>query len=88
MNITTLDGLALILGCDVVDSHVGERAEGGISTATTGDGERSAVHVHLAITNLVEPGPREGIVASWNVRRNWNIVRDSATVGTWTTSKD
>jgi len=32
-----------------------------------GDGDGRAVHVHLAVTDLVEPGPGENGIASWDV---------------------
>ena len=32
----------------------------------TGDGDRSAVHVHLAVADLVEPSPGQGVFPSVN----------------------
>jgi hypothetical protein len=54
----------------VGDEHVGKTAEdtADISASTT-DLERRAVHVHLTVTELVEPGPREAVLAGRKIFR-------------------
>ena len=60
---------------NIGDEHVGERRSVALGNliallGSTGDGDGRAVHVHLAVANLVEPGPREHIVASVDAFRN------------------
>lgn len=76
--------LALDRGASVAnvgDEHVRAAADG-IRDATdlvgslagTTDGHSSAVHVHLAVADLVEPGPGEDGVAGGSVVRQGEIV--------------
>lgn len=54
----------------------------------TGEGHRSAVHVHLAVSNLVEPGPGEDSVSGWKTSWDgemegiWNDLASTVTVVT------
>ena len=50
---------------DVGDEHVGVARE--VVGATAGDGDRGAVHVHLAVAGVVEPGPGEDGIAGFGV---------------------
>ena len=75
LEILALGSGALLVG-NVGDEHVGEAAEGGrdVAATTAGDGDGSAVHVHLSVADLVEPGPGEGVLASGKVFGHGNIV--------------
>lgn len=55
---------------DVGGEHIWESVEGGLIPTVTRDGDGSAVHVHLAVANLVEPGPGEGGLAGWEIVRD------------------
>lgn len=52
---------------DVGLEHVGQGREGAGRARGTGDSDRCAVHVHLAIADLVEPGPGEHVLAGGQV---------------------
>ena len=45
---------------------------------TAGDGDGSAVHVHLTVSDLVEPGPRESVASRLNVVRDGILKLGSA----------
>lgn len=43
-------------------------------TSTSRDSKRSAVHVHLAVSDLIEPSPGQGVVTSCQLSRNSEII--------------
>lgn len=75
LNVCTVDGLAVIF-LNVGNKHVGER---GVSLrrldllsllGPAGDGHRSAIHVHFAVADLVEPRPCQAVVSRSNAFGN------------------
>lgn len=63
LDVSALGGGAAVV--DVGDEHVGETGEVAALGAVDGDGR--AVHVHLAVADVVEPGPGEDGVAAGGV---------------------
>ena len=58
---------------DVCDCHVGKSIKCGCIVGTTRNRNRRTVHVHLAISNLVEPRPRRCHDAVGKLRRNGEL---------------
>jgi hypothetical protein len=52
---------------DIGDEQLRERVEEAVVGRAARDGDGGAVHVHLAVADLVEPGPGEGGVAAGDV---------------------
>lgn len=75
LEILALSSGALLVG-NVGNEHVGEAAEDGrdIAVTTAGDSDGGAVHVHLSVADLVEPGPGEGVLARGEISGKGNIV--------------
>lgn len=77
-DINTFRGSASI---DVCDEHGREASSasleflGGALGGATRDSDGSAVHVHLAVADAVEPGPGEGVFASGDAVRNGEVER-------------
>jgi hypothetical protein len=69
--ITLLSGTAVF---NVGDEHVGKSIQEAVRAAGTSDRNGSAVHVHLTVSDLVEPAPGEDVVASSKVLRNREVV--------------
>lgn len=70
-----LGGAAVV---DVGDEEGGARAQGGNTLVVSlggasSDGDGGAVHVHLAVANLVEPGPGEDDIARGGVRGDGEV---------------
>lgn len=61
-------------GSDVGNEHVGQLVEGVRATVAACDRDRSTVHVHFSIADLVEPGPSKSIVAVGDIVGNGESV--------------
>jgi len=59
---------------DVGNQHVGQRSQGGLATLGTRDLDGRAVHVELAVTDLVHPGPGESGLAVGDVGGDLELV--------------
>lgn len=57
LDIESLCSATSVLGWNVEDGHVRKRAESGLSTRSTRDGDWGAVHVDFAVSNVVVPSP-------------------------------
>lgn len=55
--------LAVLSSLDVRDEHVRQLVEAVLVVGAAAHGDRGTVHVHLAVTDLVEPRPGEGVIA-------------------------
>jgi hypothetical protein len=59
---------------DVGDEHVREGVEKARVAGGAGDGDGSALHVHLTVADLVEPAPGENVLASGEILRDVEAV--------------
>ena len=58
-----LEHIRKLIESRLISAHDGGKISSGLGSALgVGDGDRSTIHVHLTITNLVEPGPgKDGV---------------------------
>ena len=72
LNIGAFGGAALV--ANVGDEHVGQSGQSARATLGAGNGDRGAVHVHLAVADLVEPSPGQRVLTSRQVFGNGEVV--------------
>jgi hypothetical protein len=65
-HIVQLEGAAAV--ANVGDKHGRKAAEVALGRGASSDGDGSAVHVHLTVANVVEPGPGEDGIAGRSIR--------------------
>lgn len=77
---TKVDAVGSGATVDVGDEHAGEVGSllergdlFGTLRGTTLDSDRSAVHVHLTVTDTVEPGPSQGVLPGLNTVRDGEV---------------
>lgn len=67
LDVLALDGSASVGNIGNEDAGTVRKLGGWCGTGSLIDGNGSAVHVHLAIADLVEPGPGEQRISSWGI---------------------
>ena len=69
--------LALLRGASITDvgnEHVGKRLVVGLAATSTSERDGGAVHVKLAVANLVEPGPGDRAIPSRDIGRDREAI--------------
>lgn len=64
---------SLAISSDVGYEDAGQRAHVRVTARSASDFNGGAIHVHLAITNLVEPGPGEYVLTTADLLGHWYV---------------
>lgn len=77
--VNTFFGVASsVTGIEIGNKHIGQAIHEALSAGRSGNSERSAVHVHLSVANLVEPSPGKSVVTSRKFLGDIKVVCERA----------